>query len=144
MREHLTDAALLGDRWNSQLTCKGDGTTTISPKDQCGHPTWHSSKAFEGYWPQQGSLKGGLLYAEADADGLRFTKPELPIIPGIAYDTKQKKNVVFSNTSNILLQAYADPNRGVIYDIHDANASRRCKYTHRCMIYLEAFSFDAP
>eukprot|EP01045_Picozoa_sp_COSAG04_P007411 COSAG04_NODE_387_length_15288_cov_17.787609_8_plen_247_part_00 len=114
-------------RWNSQLTCKGDGTTTISPKDQCGHPTWHSTKAFQGYWPQQDSLKGGLLYAEADAEGVAFTKPELPIIPGMAYDTKQKKNVVFSNTSNILLQAYADPNRGVIYDTHDANASRRYK-----------------
>ena len=113
--------------WNSQLTCKGDGTTTISPKDQCGHPTWHSTKAFEGYWPQQDSLKGGLLYAEADAEGVAFTKPELRIIPGMAYDTKQKKNVVFSNTSNILLQAYADPNRGVIYDTHDTNASRRYK-----------------
>jgi hypothetical protein len=130
VREHSSDVALLGGRWNSQLTCKGDGTTTISPKDQCGHPSWHSTKAFEGYWPQQDSLKGGLLYAEADVDGVRFTKPELSIIPGMAYDTKKKKNVVFSNTSNILLQAYADPNRGVIYDTHDANASRRCKYTH--------------
>jgi hypothetical protein len=113
--------------WNSQLTCKGDGTTVISPKDQCGHPTWHSTKAFDGYWPQQGALKGGLLYAESDIDGLEFAKPDLGIIPGMAWDVAKKENAIVSNTSNILLQAEADPNRGVIYDAHEANASRRYK-----------------
>jgi hypothetical protein len=39
--------------WNSQLSCNGDGTTKISPHDECGHPSWHSNKAFDGYWPWQ-------------------------------------------------------------------------------------------
>lgn len=119
--------------WNAQLSCSGDGTAVISPTDQCGHPSWHNNSAFADYWPWQShdaahpGMHGGLLYAEAGMEGVDFVKPELGIIKGYAYDKAKKKNVVVSNTTNILLQANADPNRGVIYDAHEKNASRRYK-----------------
>lgn len=67
------------------------------------------------------------MYAESDVEGVHFLKPELPIISAKAWDVAQQRNVIVSNTTNILLVANADPNRGVIYDSHDTNASRRYK-----------------
>lgn len=137
------DAAMNKTRlwWNSMLSCDGNGTTTIGGPiarwAQCGHPAWWNDSAFTGYLPWQfqssplakhkplPGIQSGLLYAESDIEGVNFVKPELDIISGKAYSLSAKRNVVVNNRTNILLQANADFNRGIIYDLHDKNASRR-------------------
>jgi hypothetical protein len=83
------------------------------------HPSWNFPKpitAWKGH-------TGATLYAESD-DGIHWTKPELGVV---AYPWNGTSKTQLKNKTNIVLMGGANPDRGVMYDLPEKNASRRYK-----------------
>jgi hypothetical protein len=88
------------------------------------HPAW--AKQFpppQKPWPHKPSDLSATLYATSP-DGVKWTKPELSIV---TYPWNGTDAVPLEGGNNMLLLAGGNPDRGVMYDAHDTNQSRRYK-----------------
>eukprot|EP01079_Euglenida_sp_SAG-EU17-18_P002935 gene2935-3513_t len=85
------------------------------------HPSWSSELPSPlRPWPR---AMGGTMYAES-RDGLRWEKPSLD---AVAFPWNGTAEAPAAGGNNLVLMSPGNPNRGVMYDLREANASRRYK-----------------
>jgi hypothetical protein len=86
------------------------------------HPKWASQNPGLSPPPKSSGLNSATLYATS-RDGINWTKPKLDVV-----DYKWNGTAPVSvGKNNMLLLAAGNPDRGVMYDSHDSNHSRRYK-----------------
>jgi hypothetical protein len=122
--------------YNGFVSCGGykPGPKPPGPGDQCGHPTWHTTFGARGLipWPNStGRPWSALMYAESH-DGVHFRKN---MSVGIQYPWNGSHATPTSPT-NILMMGEAASGTGVLYDVHERNASRRYKALGSLWNYL--------
>ena len=113
-------------RWdNSYPTVRYDSERR---KFRLWHNAFIGGKAHPGWSPALGKPwhRGlfGLLYAESD-DGVKFEKPLRT--DTVSYPWNGTHETPPAGGTNLLLMTSANTDCGVIYDTHEANASRRYK-----------------
>lgn len=105
--------------WYNGFICCTKGQTCPSPDYPAALPTCVGSVGQGKIAEGTQSRKTATMYAHS-ADGKTWFQPSLGQVPWPFPNSSAANNIAFSSGT-------ADPNRGILLDVHESNSSRRFK-----------------